>query len=656
MGASLAILPFNGYSRKIPSFGENKSSDPNTRLPKIDVRTPQKLNPVALPDVSYFMAQKIIESANKSGISVDALLRQYMGHLAFVPNVVPEASKSAQVGRTKVTTLIDGEQIFNKTLEMVKGAKSSIQVEMFEFQNLKIDGDKWPSNGADAVPGFAEQQSLLPLLVKKKRENPDIKIQVILDAHKWYINGHGEKERHYNNQAMIKYLLENGIDVVPYPRAAQNGSTLQHVKMVAVDGKSAIIGGMNWGTHSCANHDACVALETLPQYNNSEVDNIINDIFIPDWKFSWQRLGKTKLVAGPLSEEEQDAYNGLNKEIKQENVDYMKIVGDLYNKPEYLNRYDKNDLSKLDITEVHPVESPKIKVLTTKPNELKFVGEQGSESTRKFLQNKLNTCQKVRGELFVLSDKELIETIVKRHKEGQLDAKFIVSSDILEEFPYCRKAYNELVENNVPVKLYNFDERINQRMHGKWAIFDDKEVMIGSTNWSAMGLNQNLQKGMREDYELYAAKIDDEIRDNLKKVKEFEDQLGIPPLSRKRLDYKELMVRREMFKKVRNNLNKYGVASIDLQGNKYDFSDEQKSTIATIQGYYNIIKDRHNAKEKYKRGNNECAIVFEKPSLAAVFIRQFDKDWKHSETDFDKLKNKVLKTPSGASAPLDLLG
>lgn len=112
------------------------------------------------------------------------------------------------------------------------------------------------------------------------------------------MNGHGEKERHYNNQDMIRYLKQNNIDVVPYPRAAQQGAALQHVKMLAVDGKKAIIGGMNWGTHSCANHDACVAIERREGFENSEVDNIIYEIFNKDWKFSWQRLGKTKIVAG----------------------------------------------------------------------------------------------------------------------------------------------------------------------------------------------------------------------------------------------------------------------------------------------------------------------------------------------------------------------
>ncbi|MDD3237129.1 MAG: phospholipase D-like domain-containing protein [Candidatus Gastranaerophilales bacterium] len=655
MSLSLVVNPFRFSQKPVLVPFRGKKEDKNT-LPPVDVKTPKKMNPVELPGVSYFMASKIIESSNKFGISVDDFLRQYLKHLTFVPQVLPEPSKTAQVGKTNVTTLIDGGQIFDKTIEYIKSAEKSIQVEMFEFQNLKVDGHKWPANGAEVTPGFEEQKSILPILISKKKENPNLKVQVILDAHKWYMNGNGEKDRHYNNQDMIKYLKENGIDVVPYPRAAQNGAALQHVKMLAVDGKKVIMGGMNWGTHSCANHDACVAIETQTKYKNSEVDNIIEDIFNTDWKFAWQRLGKTKLVAGPLSEEEQDAYSGMRKEIKQENVDYMNVVGAIYNKPEYLHRYDPADLSKLDLIKTQPIENPKIKVLATKPNELKYVGGEGKETTRKYLQDKLNTASKVRGELFVLSDKELIQTIVKRTKSGDLDAKFIVSSDILEEFPYCRKAYNELVANDVPVRLYNFDEKINQRMHGKWAVFDDKEILIGSTNWSAMGLNQNLDKGKREDYELFAEKINEEIKEYLTKVKEFEDELGLPPLSRQHLDYKELLARRALLKQTINSLNKFGAAQVEMEGQKYNFTDEQKSTLCTVQGYYKIIKDRENAKEKYKRGNNECAIAFEKPSLANVFTKQFDKDWNHSVSNFDVLKDKVLQLQGEPSSNLDIIG
>ncbi len=626
------------------------------RIPKPLVKTPKRDHPVSLDDISFAVAKKIAENANKLGISRTDYLIQNIRSLAYIPQVMPEPSKTAIVGKTNVTTLIDGEQIFDKAVEYIKSAKNSIQIEMFEFQHPSIDGKKWPSNGAEVVSGFEEHNSLLPMIIKKKRENPDLKVQIILDAHKWYMDGSGSPIRHYNNQDMIRYLKTNGIDVVPYPRPAQSGAALQHVKLVAVDGKKLIIGGMNWGTHSAANHDACVAIETREGNKNSEVDNILTEIFNKDWAFSWQRLGKTKIVAGPLTEDEQPFYKGLNKEIKQENVDYMKIVGELYDNEKDKNRYDEKDLSKLDIIKRSPVENPAIKVLSTKPRELAYIGESGSESIRQYVMDKVKTANKLRAELFVLSDKEIIQTIIDRVHKGELDAKIIVDPSIIEEFPYCNTAYQKLVENNIDVRQYKTDTNITQRMHGKWAVFDDKELLIGSANWSAMAMNQNLKKGQREDYEKYTELINKEIVGYMKTVESYEKAVGIPPLIRKKLDYKEVMLRRKKIKKAVNEINETGRASIRLQDKIYDFSVKNRSDLNTIKGYYKIIIDRNNAKEKYKRGNNEAAIAFEKPVLARVFLKQFEKDWKHSESEYEKVRNRFYEAPPMNGTKLDLAG
>ena len=671
MKTSLAVSPAlclkYQNAGKIPSnvsFSSSRSSFQSKSpynsfykmIPKPLVWTPKKDNPVPLDDIAFVYAKKFAENANKLGLSRTEYLLQNMKFLAFVPQVMPEPSKTAIVGNTNVTTLIDGEQIFDKAVEYIKSAKDSIQIEMFEFQHPNIDGNKWPANGAEMVPGFDQHNNLLPMIIKKKKENPNLKVQVILDAHKWYMDGNGGKSRHYNNQDMIRYLKQNNIDVVPYPRAAQGGAALQHVKLVAVDGKKLIIGGMNWGTHSCANHDACVAIETRPEFKNSEVDNILEEIFNKDWAFSWQRLGKTKIVAGPLTEDEQQFYKGLNKEIKQENVDYMHIVGELYNNDEDKKRYDEKNLDKLDLIKRSPVENPKIKVMATKPKELAYIGEKGEESIRAYLMDKVKNCKKLRAELFVLSDKEIIQTIINRVKKGELDAQIIVDPSIIEEFPYCNTAHQELVENGVNIRQYKTDEKITQRMHSKWAVFDDKEVLIGSANWSGMALNQNLKKGQREDYEFYTEMINKEIVGYLKTVEKFEKNVGIPPLIRKQLDYKEVLVRRSKIKKAVNEINEKGSAIIRLQNKEYKFSVKDRSDLNTIKGYYKVIIDRNNAKEKYKRGNNEAAIAFEKPILAKVFLKQFDKDWKHSESEYEKIKSRNYETPIAIGSVLDLAG
>lgn len=659
MLSRLSVLPYSYGAGKI-SFTANASSDANPNYKEEDKitnkrisppRPPRKMGPfMHLPDeLPIWQVRELRKRAYEKDMSVAEYLNAnlFKDNL-YTPQVIPVDSRSAIVGSTKVTSLIDGEQIFNKTIEFIDSAEKSIQVEMFEFQNLSVDGDNWKLNGAEKFKELSmKQYSLLSKLIAKKESNPDIKIQVILDAHKWYINSDGYK-RHYGNAQMIKFLKEHGIDVVPYPRAAQQGSALQHVKFLAVDGKKAIIGGMNWGSHSPVNHDACVALE-LPEDSkgralkpNCEVDNLIEEIFNADWKFSWQRLGATRVISGPLTKDEQKYYGGINKEIKPENVEYMRLVGELYDNSADKNRYREG---RLDLIETNSVDKPKINILATKPKELEYVGLEGKESIRDYIMEKVKTCESMQAELFVLTDKEIIKTIIDRIEKGDLkreNVQIILEPSIIEIFPYCENGYDELMEHDIPVRLFNVDESINQRMHSKWAIFDDKDLLIGSANWSAMGLNQNLGLGLRDDYDLNTEKIEKEIEKSFNTVREYEEEFDFPPIewNGDKDSYARLQDRLKIYRKIEIDLNKKREADFEIENKQYfiknDESNTELSKIQTIKGYYEMIAKDHRSKESYKRGNNEMAISFESPSLAKyVFKKQFEKDWKYSKPDYE---------------------
>jgi phosphatidylserine/phosphatidylglycerophosphate/cardiolipin synthase-like enzyme len=553
-----------------------------------------------------------------------------------MPKVMPEPSKSVKIGNCKVTSLIDGGQIFNAYTDVARGAKKYLLNSMFQFQNLKIDGHKWPTNGAEVVPGSKEQQEIMGIFISKKKENNNFSVQQILDTHKWYTTGYGEKKRHYNNMEMIKYMKENGIDVVPSPRGNQGGAVLDHVKVLIADGRRAVVTGMNMGSHSAANHDFGFLIEALPNAKHSEVDNLVN-MFNTYFKFSWERLGSTDLIKGPLSKEEQKFYMGLNKEIKEENVEYMKIVGKLFDNPDDKNRYSEG---RLDLMHCNPVENPKIKVLRTSPRELEIIADKGEESIREEMLNNFRTAKEYRGLNFVFTDKEAVEIIVERYKKGELDAKLIVESGILKQFAYCRKAYNLLKANGVPVRIYKSDEEITQRLHAKMNIFDRKKIVSGSFNMSAMALNQNLDTGLRDDYKLYAKKINKEVENLLERVKEHEELVGISPFVERTFSYEELKKRKQIIGKVFETLAENDSATATIDNKKHFFHKNQDSILSTIHGYYAIAQERYKAKERYKRGNNECAIVFESPSIAKTLLKQFDKDWRYSKSDYDRWKDK----------------
>jgi phosphatidylserine/phosphatidylglycerophosphate/cardiolipin synthase-like enzyme len=641
-----------------------------SKLPVENKPLPKDQKPVNIT-VSYDLGKKLIDYSNKVGLTVNDYILTYMKHLAPRQGVLPEPSVTANIGKTKVTTLIDAEQIFDKTVDFIKSAQKTIQIEMFEFQNLNIDGDIWPSKGAEIVPGWEQQQKILQTLIEKKKANPNLNIQIILDVHKWYTDGNGNKERNYEhtppelvqkalvkqrdkyrryaNMKMIRYLKENGIDVVPYPRSIQQGSGLQHVKLLAIDSKKVIIGGMNWGNHSAANHDVCVAIEPGKnkngnEYAHTEVDNIIEEIFNKDWKFAWQRLGATKIIQGPLSEEEQKDYNLSKKKILPENIEYMEIVGKIFDKPEYKERYKNGNLN---LPEIKPVENPEIRVLTNKPRELGLIGEDGSEAIGKYIRERLDTATHLRAELFALTHKEITNKIINRHKEAQnggrpFDVQILISPDIIEEFPYCRKAFEELQEAGVPIRTYNVFEPIEQRLHCKLAIFDKKDVIIGSANWSAVGLEQNLGKGLRPDYPLTDIEIDKTIQEKKPAIKKLEDILGISSIfinGSGDYNYKEMLKRKNIIKtelrKTENALKKCELAPDFIEFEDYKINSDEKNiqTLKKLAGYYRLVQYLEGRREKYKRGNNEATIVFSSPKIAATFIKQFNKDWKYSDPD-----------------------
>lgn len=640
--------PMNYYLPSPITFGA-KVPNPSVikKLPKIARKTLKEEDPRDLPGVPFDIASFIIGVANERGFSVGDALRLYINPQQHTPKVIPEASKSVKIGNCKVTSLIDGQQIFDAYTSAIKWADDFALSSMFEFQNVKVDGHKWPTNGAEIVPGSKQQQKILGLLVSKKRENNEFKAQQMLDVHKWYINGHGEKERHYNNQDMVRYMKTNDIDVVPAPRANQGGSHLDHIKVLIVgrkDGsKKAIVSGMNWGTHSAANHDIGFMMESLPKQKKSEIDNLI-DMFNTNRSFAWERIGSTDIIKGPLNEEEQKLYTGLDKEIKQENVDYMEIVGKLFDNPEDKNRYKEG---RLDLIPCNPVSTPKIKVLRTSPREMAIVGSKGEETIREEIMHNLKTSKDYVGLNFVFTDKEAVDTIIHRWQKPKNDPNhmntlLIVESGILKDFPYCRKSYNRLKRAGVPVVEFNSDKEVTQRMHAKLNIFDKTRIVTGSFNMSAMGLNHNLNKGIRSDYDLYSERILKEIKEHLTDAKEHEKLVGLPHLVEKEFDYDELKARKALIGKAFENVTKKGSASVVIDGKTYHFNQEQDSTLSTIHGYYTIAQDRYNAREKYKRGNNELGISFESPTLAKVMLKQIAKDYKYSESKYEKLKNKVF--------------
>ncbi len=109
-------------------------------------------------------AQALFERAEASSNSVSRIIEKLLKTQPHI-GVLPEPSITKEVGKTKVTTLIDGEQIFKKTIKYIKNAEKSIQIEMFDFQSkedLKTPFRK-------EVPAHMNSSRSLKSLSKRKK-------------------------------------------------------------------------------------------------------------------------------------------------------------------------------------------------------------------------------------------------------------------------------------------------------------------------------------------------------------------------------------------------------------------------------------------------------------------------------------------------------
>ncbi len=305
-------------------------------------------------------------------------------------SVAPEEAKYFTKGN-KVSAFMDKE-IFDEAKEMVRSAKSRVQLEMYSFTN----------------------QEMTDLLVEEAKKG--IKVQVILDP----TPGTSDKQNE-QKQNTIDKLKAAGVDVVMYP-VDEKKKQIDHVKLLIVDGKSVLMGGMNWGEHSPYNHDADFKIEG-PAVNTYE------RIFAQDWKKSGGKSFKAPEQAKEV--EGGDALvNGVGSEIG-------------YN--------------------------PIMPMLMRNIEEAK---------------------ESIHAEMFVLSDKNVIQGLIDAHNRG-VDVKVLLDPNGVTSWNPNGKTYETLKEAGVPVKWYDVDTSVQQKLHAKWGVFDGKETINGSANWSYKGLHVN---------------------------------------------------------------------------------------------------------------------------------------------------------------------
>jgi cardiolipin synthase A/B len=126
------------------------------------------------------------------------------------------AAPPVTVGVDTVRVLPRGTTAFPVIAELVRSARTAVEVEMYEFGNAGL---------ADAlVEAHARGVSVTVV------DDPSVDV----------------------TRATAAHLRAAGVDVLDYP--VRNGM-IDHVKLLVVDHRVAVVGGINWGATSDRNHD-----------------------------------------------------------------------------------------------------------------------------------------------------------------------------------------------------------------------------------------------------------------------------------------------------------------------------------------------------------------------------------------------------------------
>lgn len=123
---------------------------------------------------------------------------------------------TVRVGADDVTLLRSGAPTFVELNNLIAGARATVHVEVYEFGQAPL---------ASALIA-AHQRGVAVTVIDDPSE--------------------------LSSAVTAVRLREAGVDVVDYPVRKE---MIDHVKLLVVDGTVAVVGGINWGVNSPANHD-----------------------------------------------------------------------------------------------------------------------------------------------------------------------------------------------------------------------------------------------------------------------------------------------------------------------------------------------------------------------------------------------------------------
>ena len=347
--------------------------------------------------LSQFISTTRVSSEGLAGKIEDKFEPSTPAEEDSIPPFFSRGNKVKPLFDESVTPDNKDDSIFDNIRDAIKDAKYSIQIEMYQF-------------------GMKDIAELLVDSVKK-----GIKVQVLLDP----VN---ELPFEEPKQEIMKYLKENGVEVLEYPIVQLDDKKrpqINHVKMLLVDGKTAIIGGMNWGTGSWKNRDVDVKIE------GPAVKKMVEE-FQKDWLKSGGDIKEIPDLPEPVATGDDAVSVITSSEVPKEQIIHKAILRNIYNAKKYIHV-----------------------------------------------------------EMFALSDWQIINGLIEAQKRG-VDVKVILNPLKIDNTEINKQAADRLKAGGVQVRWFipKLNDR-NQILHAKMGIFDDKETILGSANWTGSGLHYN---------------------------------------------------------------------------------------------------------------------------------------------------------------------